>query len=53
MKGAEILTLGTTVICLMGLPTYIGYKTGHLLAGILFAGFATISYVLYVAIKGK
>lgn len=52
-KIADALTLAFTVICMIGLPTYLGYRFNHLVLGILIGGFATISYVLYVAIKQK
>lgn len=53
MKGIEILTFGTTIICLMGLPTYIGIKTNNAVLGIVIAGISTISYVIYFAMKKK
>ena len=53
MKGVEFLTLGTTVVCLMALPTYLGIKFNQPLLGIIIAGVATLSYVLYFAVKRK
>lgn len=53
MRLAEVLTFGTTVVCLMALPTYIGYKLNNIVVGIIVAGISTISYVLYFAIKKK
>lgn len=53
MKWVNYLTLAFTVICMMVLPTYIGIKYGNPALGIIIGGVATISYVLYVAIKRK
>ena len=53
MKWVNYLTLGFTVICMMVLPTYLGIKYSKPVLGILIGGVATISYVIYVAIKRK
>lgn len=53
MKAAEVISLGTTLICLMAIPSYIGIKANKPLIGILVAGISTITYLIRFAIKRK
>lgn len=53
MKWINYFTLAFTLICMMAVPTYLGIQFDKPLLGIMIGGVATLSYLIYVAIRNK